>query len=91
MKLDVLDGFEKIKVCIAYDIDGKRVDYVPYDLDGAKPIYKEFKGWKSTKGVREFKDLPQTAKDYIESLEEMVGCRIGIISTSPEREDTIIR
>ncbi len=91
MKLDVLDGFEKIKVCIAYDIDGKRVDYVPYDLEGAKPIYKEFKGWKSTKGVREFKDLPQTAKDYIESLEEMVGCRIGIISTSPEREDTIIR
>jgi len=91
MKLDVLDGFEKIKVCVAYDIDGKRVDYVPYNLERAKPIYKEFKGWKSTKGIREFEKLPESAKDYIKALEEMIECPIGIISTSPEREDTIIR
>jgi adenylosuccinate synthase len=91
MKLDVLDGFEKIKVCVAYEIDGERVDYVPYNLERAKPIYKEFKGWKSTKGIREFERLPESAKDYIKALEEMIECSIGIISTSPEREDTIIR
>ncbi len=91
MKLDVLDGFSEIKVCVAYEIDGKEVDYVPYDLETAKPIYKTFEGWDRTEGVRSFEDLPQSAKAYIQALEEMVSCKIGIISTSPEREDTIVR
>ena len=91
MKLDVLDGFEEIKVCVAYEIDGKEVDYVPYDLETAKPIYKSFKGWDKTEGARSFEELPKEAKAYIQVLEEMVSCKMGIISTSPEREDTILR
>ena len=91
MKLDVLDGFDEIKVCIAYEVDGKEINYVPYDLEDAKPVYKSFAGWEKTEGVREFDDLPSTAKSYIEALEEMIGTKMGIISTSPDREDTIIR
>lgn len=91
MKLDVLDGFEEIKVCVAYEIDGKTIDYVPYDLETAKPVYQTFPGWDKTEGVRSFNDLPETAKSYIQELEAMVGCKIGIISTSPDREDTIIK
>jgi adenylosuccinate synthase len=91
MKLDVLDGFDTIKVCVAYEADGKEIDYVPYDLEDAKPVYKEFVGWSKSEGIREFDALPQNAKDYIKALEQMVGCKIGIISTSPEREDTIVR
>jgi len=90
MKLDVLDGFDDVKVCVAYEIDGKEINYVPYDLESAKPIYKTFAGWDKTEGIREFDNLPDTAKSYIQTLEDMVGCKIGIISTSPDREDTII-
>ncbi len=91
MKLDVLDGFDEVKVCVAYEVDGKEIDYVPYDLEDATPVYKSFPGWEKTEGVRKFDDLPETAKTYIEALEAMVGARMGIISTSPQREDTIIR
>ena len=91
MKLDVLDGFPEIKVCVAYEIDGKEIDYVPYDLEDATAVYKIFKGWDKTEGCREFDELPDTAKEYIEALEEMIGTKIGIISTSPDRADTIIR
>lgn len=91
MKLDVLDGFSEVKVCVAYEVDGKRVDYVPYDLEDARPVYQSFPGWEKTEGVRIFEALPQTAKSYIEALEAMIGTKMGIISTSPEREDTIIR
>jgi len=91
MKLDVLDGFDEVKVCVEYKIDGKVIDYVPYDLEGVEPIYKSFKGWDSSEGVQEFDKLPQNAKDYINSLEEIIDAKIKIISTSPEREDTILR
>jgi len=91
MKLDVLDGFEEIKVCVAYEFEGKQIDYVPYDLEDVKPVYKSFPGWEKTEGARVFDELPETAKAYILALEEMIGTKIGIISTSPEREDTIIR
>ncbi len=91
MKLDVLDGFEEIKVCVAYEVDGRQIDYVPYDLEEATPIYRTFPGWERTEGARTFDELPETAREYITALEEMVGARIGIISTSPEREDTIVR
>ncbi len=91
MKLDVLDGFDEIKVCVAYEIAGEQIDYVPYDLDDAKPIYKSFAGWEKTEGCREFDELPDTAKSYIQALEDMIGTKIAIISTSPDRKDTIIR
>jgi len=91
MKLDVLDGLESIKVCVGYEFEGKEIDYVPYTLDGAKPIYKEFKGWQKSEGVREFEKLPQEAQDYILALEKLCNAKIGIISTSPDRDDTIIR
>jgi adenylosuccinate synthase len=91
MKLDVLDGFDEVKVCVAYEVEGKRIDYVPYDLEDAKPVYQRFPGWEKSEGVKRFEDLPETARAYIEALEAMVGARMGIISTSPEREDTIIR
>lgn len=90
MKLDVLDGFTEIKVCVAYEVDGKEITSVPYDLEDAKPIYKSFAGWEKTKGVRSFDALPQNAKLYIEALEQMIGTKMGIISTSPQREDTIL-
>ena len=91
MKLDVLDGFDQVKVCTGYKVDGVEIDYVPYDLDNASAIYESFPGWEKSEGIREFDELPETAKSYIEALEKMIGAKIGIISTSPDREDTIIR
>lgn len=90
MKLDVLDGFEKIKICKAYKYKGKIIDYVPSDLQNVEPIYEEVDGWKSVAGVRKYDDLEQNAKNYIKRIEELCGVKIGIISTSPDRNDTII-
>jgi len=93
-KLDVLDDLDEIKVCIQYDLNGKRIDYFPAaseDQFDVKPIYKTFPGWKSkTQGVRNLKDLPENAKKYIYALEDFIGAKISSISTSPEREDTIL-
>ncbi|WP_404319496.1 adenylosuccinate synthase [Malaciobacter canalis] len=91
MKLDVLDGFPKVKVCVAYEYNGQRIDYMPLDLENVKPIYEEIDGWYSVVGVREFDKLPENAKKYIQKIEELTGVKVGIISTSPERDDTIIR
>ena len=91
MKLDVLDGFDKIKVCVAYEIDGKRVDEMPSFIESATPVYEEIDGWDSVVGVREYDKLPANAKNYIARLEELVGTKIGLISTSPDWNDTIIR
>ncbi len=90
MKLDVLDGFEQVKVCVAYEVDGKRVDYIPYDLEDAKPVYESFAGWEKVEGISEYEQLPQNAKNYISELEKLVGTKVGIISTSPDRKDTIV-
>ena len=90
MKLDVLDGFKEVKVCVAYEFEGKQIDYVPYDLEDVKPIYKSFKGWDKVEGAREYGELPIEAKDYIKALEELTNTKIGIISTSPDRKDTIV-
>jgi adenylosuccinate synthase len=89
MKLDVLDGFEKIKVCVAYDIDGEEIDYMPSNLDNAKPIYREFDGWDKSEGIREFDKLPKNAQNYLREVEKIVGTTISIVSTSPDRDDTI--
>jgi adenylosuccinate synthase len=90
MKLDVLDGFETIKICVAYEVNGERIDYMPSDLEGVKPIYEDIQGWDSVEGISEYDKLPQGAKDYIERIEELTNTKVGIISTSPDRNDTII-
>ena len=91
MKLDVLDGFEKVKVCIGYEVNGKKIDYFPSDLDGIEPIYIELEGWDKSSGVTEFDKLPLNAKKYIEFLEESIGCHIKYVSTGAERNATIVR
>jgi len=93
-KLDVLDELEEIKMCIGYELNGKKINYLPAaseDQFNVKPIYKSFPGWKSkTQGIRNFKDLPDNAKKYIHALEDFIDAKISSISTSPERDDTIL-
>ena len=96
MKLDVLDDFPKIKVCVGYERDGVRIAdceklSYPFNLEGVKPIYKEFEGFSGVGGVREFAKLPKKAQDYILALEGLLGVKIAIVSTSPDRLDTINR
>jgi len=93
-KLDVLDELDEIKMCIGYELRGKKIDYLPAAVEDqleVKPIYKSFKGWKtSTKGLKSFKDLPNNAQDYIKNLEKFIETKVASISTSPERKDTIL-
>ncbi len=93
-KLDVLDALDEIKVCVSYEIDGKKVDTFPavsLDLQQIKPIYESLEGWKSeTLGTTKFKDLPTKAREYVEFLSNSIGVEIGLISTGPERDQTII-
>ncbi len=90
MKLDVLDGFEKVKICRAYEYKGMEIDYIPSDLENVKPIYEEMDGWDKVFGIKYYDLLPENAKKYIARLEELCGVKIKYISTSPERDDTII-
>ena len=93
-KLDVLDELDEIKMCIAYEINGNQIDYLPAAVDEqlkVKPIYKSFKGWKSsTIGTKKFEDLPENAKLYIKELEKFIETKVSSVSTSPERKDTIL-
>ncbi len=93
-KLDVLDEFEEIKMCIAYELGGKKIDYLPAAVDDqlrVKPVYKIFKGWKSsTNGIKKFDNLPENAKIYVKELEKFIESKVSSISTSPERKDTIL-
>ena len=93
-KLDVLDELDEIKMCISYELKGKKIDYLPASVEDqlqVKPIYKVFKGWKSsTKGIKSFEKLPTKAQDYIKGLESFIGTKVASISTSPERKDTIL-
>ena len=93
-KLDVLDELDEIKICVAYEINGKKIDYLPAAVDDqlkVKPIYKTYDGWRSsTVGIKNFDDLPKNAKIYIQDLEKFIETKISSISTSPEREDTIL-
>ena len=93
-KLDVLDELDEIKMCVAYDLDGKRLDYLPAAVEDQikiKPIYETFPGWKvSTSGVKNIDSLPENAKKYIFAVEDFVGAKVSSISTSPERDDTIL-
>jgi adenylosuccinate synthase len=93
-KLDVLDGFDEIKICTGYEVGGKTLDYLPASLkeQGAvKPIYESLEGWNATtRGVRSSKDLPANAIKYIRRIEELIGCPAALVSTSPERDDVIL-
>ena len=93
-KLDVLDGLPSIKVCIAYEYRGKRRELAPLDADGwdeCKPVYLEFPGWEeSTAGVREWDKLPPAARAYLRAVEELSGCKLSIVATGADRDDTIV-
>lgn len=93
-KLDVLDGLETIKICTGYELDGKRIDYLPASQAaqaGVKPVYETIEGWKaSTRGARSWSELPAAAVKYVRYIEELIGVPVTLLSTSPEREDTIL-
>ncbi|MFC1768325.1 adenylosuccinate synthetase [Nanoarchaeota archaeon] len=93
-KLDVLSGLKKIKVCIAYEVDGKKIETFPLDKDtllNAKPIYKEYDGWdEDISSVKSFDELPDKAKDYLKGLQEYLGVPYAVISVGPDREQTMI-
>lgn len=93
-KLDILDGFDEIKVCTGYRVDGRVVDYLPaseHAQAAAEPIYETIEGWREpTAGARSWAQLPAQAIKYVRRVEELVGCPVALLSTSPEREDTIL-
>ncbi len=93
-KLDVLDGFDTLKICVGYELDGKQLDYLPTATDQqwrCKPIYEEMPGWsETTEGARSWADLPANAIKYVRRVEELIQCPVALLSTSPEREDTIL-
>ncbi len=93
-KLDVLDGFDELRICNGYELDGKRIDYLPTAADHqarCQPIYETLPGWtESTEGARSWADLPANAIKYVRRVEELIECSVALLSTSPEREDTIL-
>jgi adenylosuccinate synthase len=93
-KLDVLDGFETLKICTGYELDGTTLDYLPTAADQQArciPVYEEMPGWsESTEGARSWADLPAEAIKYVRRIEELIRCPVALLSTSPEREDTIL-
>jgi len=93
-KLDVLDGFPEIKVSVGYELDGQRIDSLPAGQNAqarVKPVYESFEGWsQSTKGARKWSELPAQAVKYVRHVEELIECPVTLLSTSPERDDTIL-
>jgi Adenylosuccinate synthase len=94
-KLDVLTGLDEIPVCVGYEVDGKKVDDVPWsqsDFHHATPIYESFPGWsENIEGAREFSDLPESAQDYVTRLEDLMGQRVSVIGVGPSRDAVIVR
>ena len=93
-KLDVLDGIEELNVCIGYKIDGNDIDHLPASTvlqSRVQPVYKTVQGWSdSTRGARTWQDLPATAVKYIRYIEELIEAPVSLLSTSPERDDTVL-
>ena len=93
-KLDVLDGLSEIKVCVAYELDGRRLDHLPAAAEAqerCRPVWETIEGWQgSTAGARSWADLPAPAIKYVRRVEELIGCPVALVSTSPAREDTIL-
>ena len=95
MHLDTLSGFDQVGVCVAYEIDGERDDRFPAECDRlsqAKPVFEMWPGWaEEVRGVQRFDDLPSQAQAYVDRLEDLLGVRISIVSTGPERTETVMR
>ena len=93
-KLDVLDGFDTLRICTGYELDGVKLDYLPApsaDQSRVQPIYEEIEGWDgSTRGAQSWADLPARAVKYVRRIEELIRCPVALVSTSPERDDTIL-
>ncbi len=93
-KLDVLDGFDELKICVGYELDGRKLDYLPTAADQqarVTPVYETMPGWQeSTEGARTWAELPAAAIKYVRHIEELIECPVALLSTSPEREDTIL-
>ncbi|MCU0954355.1 MAG: adenylosuccinate synthase [Hyphomicrobium sp.] len=93
-KLDVLDGFDEIKICVGYRLDGEKLDRLPAEQNAqsrVEPVYETFEGWsQSTRGARSWGELPAQAVKYVRRIEELIGCPVTLLSTSPERDDTIL-
>ncbi len=93
-KMDVLDGLEELKICVGYDLDGERLDYLPTAAEAQArvvPVYETIPGWQqSTAGARSWADLPAEAIKYVRRIEELIRCPVALVSTSPERDDTIL-
>jgi adenylosuccinate synthase len=93
-KLDILDGFERIDVCVGYRLNGREIDYLPAAERAqaeVSPVYETVEGWgDSTAGARSWGELPAQAIKYVRRIEELVGCPVALMSTSPKREDTIL-
>jgi len=93
-KIDVLDAFEEIKICVGYNLNGQQIDYFPsseFDQEKIGPIFESFEGWNSTTtGINDFKNLPEQAQKYVKRISELTNTKIDLISTSPKREDTIL-
>ena len=93
-KLDVLDSFKEVKICVGYKVNGKRIDYFPSSesmQNSLKPIYEIHEGWqKSTQGAKSWSDLPALAIKYVRRIEELLKVQVSLLSTSPRREDTIL-
>ena len=91
---DRLDGFETLKVCDGYELQGSRIDYFPSSSKHqatVKPLYREIEGWsESTRGARSWSELPSNAVKYIRQIEELIEAPVALVSTSPERDDTIL-
>jgi adenylosuccinate synthase len=93
-KLDILDGFPEIKICVGYKLDGRTIDYLPASEHAqarVEPIYETAEGWsEATAKARSWAQLPGAAVKYVRRIEELIGCPVALLSTSPEREDTIL-
>jgi adenylosuccinate synthase len=93
-KLDVLDGFDTLKICVGYHLDGRWIDYLPATMSAQAavvPIWEELPGWRAaTRGARDFSDLPEAAIAYVRRLETLIGAPVALLTTSPERDDLIL-
>ena len=93
-KLDVLDAFKTIKICVGYRLNGEMIDYYPSDANAqasVEPVYEHIDGWESsTYGVQNFEDLPEKCVDYIRRVEVLIGVKVALLSTSPKREDVVV-
>jgi adenylosuccinate synthase len=93
-KLDILDGFETIEVCVAYELDGRQIETLPAGQAAqgrVRPVYETIEGWSgSTAGARTWGELPAQAIKYVRRIEELIGAPVAVLSTSPERDDTIL-